>query len=233
MLTARGYVAEAGVKANETVQLDSRFWSAVRKGREVYLHVYVTRPGGSLDPRNESYDALSTLHGVVPMVKREFRKAPRVKRRLLDGTVVPEPDILMEGDLGLYWKPEVAVRLVTDFTRYPLDSVPVQLMNQLEVLDMWSVAPGSSRAGGQRGRWKYSPPMHVDEIGLTSDKWVGLNASLDHLPLQISYSPMSLQRWQLMAVSNKTSRQAGAAAVGLARLLMESGLAVYRCWRSP
>jgi hypothetical protein len=51
-------------------------------------------------------------------------------------------------------------------------------------------------------RLGYRPPLHVDEIGLTSDKYVGLNASVAALPLKISYSPMSLQRWQLMKVSS-------------------------------
>lgn len=43
--------------------------------------------------------------------------------------------------------------------------------------------------------------MHVDEIGLTSDKYVPLNRTLSSLPLKISIEPMSLQRWQLMQVS--------------------------------
>lgn len=41
--------------------------------------------------------------------------------------------------------------------------------------------------------------MYSDEIGLTSDKYVPLNASLSTLPLKLGFSPMSFGRWQLIA----------------------------------
>jgi hypothetical protein len=44
----------------------------------------------------------------------------------------------------------------------------------------------------------YKPPLHADEIGLTSDKYIALNATVAWLPLKLSYAPMSLQRWLLM-----------------------------------
>ena len=47
----------------------------------------------------------------------------------------------------------------------------------------------------------YKPIVHVDEIGLTSDKYVPLNRTLSSLPLKVTIEPMSLQRWQLMQVS--------------------------------
>ncbi len=46
----------------------------------------------------------------------------------------------------------------------------------------------------------YKPIVHVDEIGLTSDKYVPLNGTLSSLPLRITIEPMSLQRWSLMQV---------------------------------
>lgn len=49
-------------------------------------------------------------------------------------------------------------------------------------------------------RKAYKPIVHVDEIGLTSDKYVPLNKTLSSLPLKITIEPMSLQRWQLMQV---------------------------------
>ena len=39
----------------------------------------------------------------------------------------------------------------------------------------------------------YKPPIHADEIGLTSDKYIALNYTVSWLPLQVSYAPMSLQ----------------------------------------
>lgn len=40
----------------------------------------------------------------------------------------------------------------------------------------------------------------MDEIGLTSDKYIPLNETLSSLPLKITIEPMSIQRWQLMQV---------------------------------
>lgn len=47
--------------------------------------------------------------------------------------------------------------------------------------------------------WKYKPSVFVDEMGLTSDKYIPLNASITALPLKITFGPLSLQRWLLMA----------------------------------
>lgn len=45
----------------------------------------------------------------------------------------------------------------------------------------------------------FRPSLYVDEIGLTSDKYVHLNETVDHLPLKISIGPMSTQRWHLIS----------------------------------
>ncbi len=39
----------------------------------------------------------------------------------------------------------------------------------------------------------YRPAVFVDEIGLTSDKYVVLNETVQELPLKISFGPLSLQ----------------------------------------
>lgn len=42
--------------------------------------------------------------------------------------------------------------------------------------------------------------MYVDEIGLTSDKYIYLNGTVQDLPLKISIGPMSSQRWLLTSI---------------------------------
>ncbi|EGB10065.1 hypothetical protein AURANDRAFT_23002 [Aureococcus anophagefferens] len=46
---------------------------------------------------------------------------------------------------------------------------------------------------------KYAPPTYADEIGLTSDKYVLVNDTIDALPLALSFAPLSFARWQLIA----------------------------------
>ena len=55
-----------------------------------------------------------------------------------------------------------------------------------------------SRKQSKSRQFYYKPPIHVDEIGLTSDKYIPLNSTVDELPLKLSYDVMSLQRWLLM-----------------------------------
>jgi hypothetical protein len=47
----------------------------------------------------------------------------------------------------------------------------------------------------------FRPALFVDEIGLTSDKFIPLNATSDALPLRISIAPMSPQKWFLMSTT--------------------------------
>eukprot|EP00752_Nemacystus_decipiens_P016247 g14527.t1 len=95
-----------------------------------------------------------------------------------------------------FWKPEVAVRVVTDFTEYPHDYLPQTIQRSADIVGLTN-----------DGRWAddhrwdhlaYKPIFHADEIGLTSDKYVPLSDTLSSLPLKITIEPMSLQRWQLM-----------------------------------
>ncbi len=42
-------------------------------------------------------------------------------------------------------------------------------------------------------KYFYKPSLFVDEIGLTSDKYIHLNETVQTLPLKISIGPMSTQ----------------------------------------
>lgn len=44
----------------------------------------------------------------------------------------------------------------------------------------------------------YKPTIFVDEIGLTTDKYVPLNETVAALPLTLSFGPLSVQRWLMM-----------------------------------
>jgi hypothetical protein len=45
---------------------------------------------------------------------------------------------------------------------------------------------------------RYAPSVIVDEFGLTSDKFISLNASVSELPLSLLFSPISAPRHRLM-----------------------------------
>ncbi|GLD94638.1 hypothetical protein PINS_up003262 [Pythium insidiosum] len=80
----------------------------------------------------------------------------------------------------------MAIRLVTDFTRYPYQEIPPLVFHNLRYEQV---------AGGA---YKYLPSMYLDDMGLTMEKLVPLNATVRALPLQISFEPMSYARWQVL-----------------------------------
>eukprot|EP01032_Pedospumella_encystans_P015608 gene15608-17839_t len=162
----------------------------------VFLHVLLTRSGGSSSSRevinSKVFNSGEALHGVVGMVK--YDKIPRSfrQRYLLSdfgwvniSTLEAERIAMPSDSIISYWKPEVSIKLVNDFSKYPIHHVPRAIHS--------NVVQQSS------GTWKYKPSVFVDEMGLTSDKYVPLNASITALPLKISFGPLSLQRWLLMA----------------------------------
>eukprot|EP00554_Chaetoceros_debilis_P011982 CAMPEP_0194117480 /NCGR_PEP_ID=MMETSP0150-20130528/31434_1 /TAXON_ID=122233 /ORGANISM="Chaetoceros debilis, Strain MM31A-1" /LENGTH=845 /DNA_ID=CAMNT_0038808491 /DNA_START=69 /DNA_END=2606 /DNA_ORIENTATION=+ len=84
-----------------------------------------------------------------------------------------------------YWKPEVAVKLVSEEDEYPIDFVGY---SQMEVIQ---VGKGQGKGQGQDNSFEsgyaYLPGLYVDEMGLTSEKYIPLNNTVSALPLRISF----------------------------------------------
>eukprot|EP00979_Chaetoceros_neogracilis_P010708 scaffold2561_cov232-Chaetoceros_neogracile.AAC.7 len=80
-----------------------------------------------------------------------------------------------------YWKPEVAVKLVSEEAKYPMDFVGHSQMDVIKV-DNQSSGKKPFESG-----YAYLPGLYVDEMGLTSEKYIPLNRTVDALPLRISF----------------------------------------------
>lgn len=183
----------------------TQLWSSIRGNGTVYLHVHVTKDGASPNPRAANYDRLKTVHQSNPLIKYAERQNAKNATYLLEEYLPEQPKALdvksddedePELDLGddpaltapviSYWKPHMAIRLVTDFKKYPYQEIPVMVYHNLQYFEMADKT------------WKYTPSMYLDDMGLTMDKLVPLNRSVLSLPLKISYEPMSYARWQLL-----------------------------------
>ncbi len=84
-----------------------------------------------------------------------------------------------EGVTYPYWKPEVRIHLIQEEEGYPIDYA-----NRVgfEVVRLASRGDGKHSSG-----YAYLPSVHVDEIGLTSDKYIPLNGTVTALPLRIGF----------------------------------------------
>jgi hypothetical protein len=184
-------------------------WRRSNTATAAFLHIHVIRSAverrnGPVNRVNKTFvDSEDSLYGVVPMTKLDKLPKSFQQRYLLSdlGFVTEDNDQLERlrmnrSALIPFWKPEVAVRLVPDFTEYPRHYMPAPLQGNVIHLSKSRKTP---RRGGFTAAY-YKPQLHVDEIGLTSDKYIALNSSVRELPLTISYAPMSLQRFLLMSV---------------------------------
>jgi len=78
-----------------------------------------------------------------------------------------------------YWKPEVACKLVSEEAEYPLDYVGYSQMDVIQV--------DRRRQSEFESGYAYLPGLYVDEMGLTSDKYIPLNRTVTALPLKFSF----------------------------------------------
>jgi hypothetical protein len=115
-----------------------------------------------------------------------------------------------------YWKPEVSVKLVSDFTNYPVSHgkilteqfrptftnisstslVPPGIARNLVTHDHPKTSADNKKKSSLKDsgvKKLYKPSLFVDEIGLTTDKYIYLNNTVNQLPLKISIGPMSSQ----------------------------------------
>jgi len=76
-----------------------------------------------------------------------------------------------------YWKPEVSIKLINEEDSYPSQFAGLSGMPLVKVQRSTSHPTGVA----------FLPGVHVDEIGLTSEKYIPVNDTLRSLPLRISF----------------------------------------------
>lgn len=180
---------------SSSFEISPNFWKIIHNNQSsVYLHVLVSSED-ILKSNTQSHGSM--LHGSVKLIKYDkIPKSFRHRYLLSDfGWVNVSADDAAKASMPAntiisFWKPEVAVRLVTDLSKYPIEYLPPSLRQH--------TFEQSPIPGQMQRKYFYKPPIHVDEIGLTSDKYIPLNRSVQELPLKLSYSSMSLERWLLM-----------------------------------
>jgi hypothetical protein len=78
-----------------------------------------------------------------------------------------------------YWKPEVSIKYVIDENSYP---TTLAHMSGMELVRIQPKTTKSHPTG-----LAFLPALHVDEIGMTSDKYIPINETVSSLPLRISF----------------------------------------------
>ncbi|XP_078434033.1 transmembrane CLPTM1 family protein [Wolffia australiana] len=167
---------------------------ALKNNGSLYAHVFFARSGYSPDPSDPEYQPLYAFGRSHPVVTYLRRSKSGKKRSLLGNAKETEDDSASKSksekqeDANVdawewvsYWKPNVTINLVEDFTRYPKNAIPPN------VKDFLYIDPKTE---------DYYPTIYWNEFWLLRDKLTPLNESVTELPLNLEVGPISLTRWQ-------------------------------------
>ncbi|XP_074307859.1 uncharacterized protein LOC141642815 [Silene latifolia] len=167
---------------------------ALKNNGSLYAHVFFARSGFSPDPNDPEYEPLAAFGRSIPVVKFLPKSKADKKRSLLgDEKSSSEEKKVTEDSQGelkdegpvewiSYWKPNVTINLVDDFTRYSSSAVPPNVAPYLNV---------EPKTGD------YFPIIYFNEFWLLKDKLIPINETVTELPLNLEVGPISMTKWQL------------------------------------
>ncbi|KAJ6938016.1 cleft lip and palate transmembrane protein 1 [Populus alba x Populus x berolinensis] len=169
---------------------------ALKHNGTLYAHAFFARSGYPPDPSDPEYQPLAAFgrtHPVVaylPKSKTDKRKSLLGDSKDSEGEVVSQvvddsqADSKDDGPVEWisYWKPNVTINLVDDFTKYPHNAVPPNIAPYL------NVEPTSGN---------YFPTIFFNEFWLLRDKLIALNETVTELTLNLEVGPISMTKWQL------------------------------------
>jgi len=178
--------------------MDDRIRESLEKNGTVFCNICL-KSKRSVKERCVSSSMVKFLQLPEPKNERYL-----VKGWPIIGAFVPEEDDVVPGKpasgsnttIG-FWKPVCGAYMVADWTRWPIQSTPTTVWYNLPMQD-------SKR---------YLPVVYTDQLGLTREKLVQVNTTIQEIPLRIEVSTISVARWQFnahMEQSFKLQRQIGA-----------------------
>ncbi|XP_028094585.1 cleft lip and palate transmembrane protein 1 homolog [Camellia sinensis] len=170
---------------------------ALKHNGSLYAHVFFAQSGYPPDPNDPEYQPLAAFGRTHPVVTY-LPKSKTDKRKSLLGSskdssedaAVPEvvdetrDDSEDDGPVEWvsYWKPNITVNLVEDFTRYPKNAVPPNIDPYLNI---------EPKTGN------YYPTIFFNEFWLLRNKLIPINDSVTELTLNLEVGPISMTKWQL------------------------------------
>ncbi|KAI4378845.1 hypothetical protein MLD38_016271 [Melastoma candidum] len=182
-----------GPKSTRTLSFNYTPSEALKNNGSLYAHAFFARSGFPPDPSDPEYQRLNAFGWSHPIVAYFPKSKADKKRRLLgsseEAEVVHQTPEVTEDDKDEgpvewvpYWKPNVTINLVDDFTRYPHNAVPPNIAPYL------NVEPSTGN---------YYPTIFFNEFWLLRDKLIAINETVTELPLNLEVGPISMTKWQI------------------------------------
>uniref|UniRef100_A0A5B7AXP3 Cleft lip and palate transmembrane protein 1 n=1 Tax=Davidia involucrata TaxID=16924 RepID=A0A5B7AXP3_DAVIN len=170
---------------------------ALKHNGSLYAHIFFARSGYTPDPNDPEYQPLAAFGRTHPvMIYLPKSKADKRKSLLGNSNGSGEGETVAEVvedtqvdskengpvEWVSYWKPNITVNLVDDFTRYSQNAVPPNIAPYL------NVEPSTGN---------YYPTIFFNEFWLLRDKLIPINETVTELPLNLEVGPISMTKWQL------------------------------------
>ncbi|XP_074575026.1 uncharacterized protein LOC141831544 [Curcuma longa] len=168
----------------------------VKNNGSLYAHVFFARSGYPPDPNDPEYEPLSTF-GRTHAIATFLPKPKSGKKKSLlgssKGSEEEESAFQAKDDKQdeindeshdewiSYWKPNVTIDLVDDFTRYSHNQIPPHIAGYI------NVEPTTGN---------YYPTIFFNEFWLLRDKLIPLNDTVIEVPLNLELAVISLTKWQ-------------------------------------
>ncbi|CAI9108837.1 OLC1v1008533C1 [Oldenlandia corymbosa var. corymbosa] len=170
---------------------------ALKHNGTLYAHIYFARSGFLPDPNDPGYQPVSAFGHRYPVVAYLPKPKANKKKSLLGSSKdlhkaetdskVGEAD---QGDITddeptewiSYWKPNITINLVDDFTSYKQNAIPPNIAPYL------NIEPTTGN---------YYPTVFFNEFWLLRDKLIAINETVTELPLHLEVGPISMTKWQL------------------------------------
>ncbi|KAL5714677.1 hypothetical protein ACHQM5_016606 [Ranunculus cassubicifolius] len=188
--------ADYGPGSTRSLSIDYHLSEALKNNGSLYAHVYFARSGFTPDPTDPEYQPIATFGSTTPIVtylpKMKLDKRKSLLGGSKDSNVVEQVSQVIdetqphETDSGppqwiSYWKPNITINLVEDFTAYSKHSVPPNIAPYLIT---------EPKTGN------YYPTVYFNEFWLLRSKYLQLNESLTEVPLHLEVGPISMTKWQ-------------------------------------
>ncbi|KAK3263237.1 hypothetical protein CYMTET_27944 [Cymbomonas tetramitiformis] len=166
----------------------------------LYAHVFFARSGKSPDKADPAYEEGASWGKTHNLIEYKAPMKVKTERNLITSE---EEDVEVETNQVLgkstdekqvisFFKPNITINIVDDFSTYPGSGIPPQLKDHL-VLE-----PSSGH---------YYPTIFMNDFWLLKENWVPINDTLtDPLGLTLQIAPISLLKWQMMMQMEESFR---------------------------
>ncbi|KAL4237426.1 Cleft lip and palate transmembrane protein 1 like protein [Mactra antiquata] len=175
----------------------------VQNNGSIYLHVYIVKEGNSPNPANKDlYRKRDTIYRSMQMNKYKKRKFLETKN-LLTGETDVHPDLIKKPNSSSFeilshWHPNLTINILDDHTSWVKGHIPAPLDDYVEFV------PGAN---------KYLPVIYFNDYWNLNSDYQPINDTVKVLNLTLTFSPISLFRWQMYAAQgmrNKWTNMFGA-----------------------